>query len=134
MVPQEPLEHSQEILTEQKSSAGPLGKAPSVRGDAPSARSPGVAPEPLQLRVMPQFTFACFCGLHGFCKMKRKKEEAGGGQETAVAGARPDLAEDVTQMSPRCHPGVTQVSPRCRCHPARAPRPSLIPLGATIPS
>ncbi|XP_064589064.1 bladder cancer associated transcript 1 isoform X1 [Zonotrichia leucophrys gambelii] len=38
----------------------------------------------LQLPVMPQFTFACFCGLHGFCKMKRKKEEAGGGQETAV--------------------------------------------------
>ncbi|KAM4759924.1 bladder cancer associated transcript 1 isoform X3 [Corvus hawaiiensis] len=33
---------------------------------------------------MPQFTFACFCGLHGFCKMKRKKEEASGGQETAV--------------------------------------------------
>ncbi|XP_075396666.1 bladder cancer associated transcript 1 [Tenrec ecaudatus] len=24
---------------------------------------------------MPQFTFACFCGLHGLCKMKRKKEE-----------------------------------------------------------
>ncbi|XP_056367630.1 bladder cancer associated transcript 1 isoform X2 [Oenanthe melanoleuca] len=47
-------------------------------------RSPGVSPEPLLLRVMPQFTFACFCGLHGFCKMKRKKEEAGGGQETAV--------------------------------------------------
>ncbi|XP_071306302.1 bladder cancer associated transcript 1 isoform X1 [Agelaius tricolor] len=38
----------------------------------------------LQLPVMPQFTFACFCGLHGFCKMKGKKEEAGGGQETAV--------------------------------------------------
>uniref|UniRef100_A0A803SWZ1 Bladder cancer associated transcript 1 n=1 Tax=Anolis carolinensis TaxID=28377 RepID=A0A803SWZ1_ANOCA len=33
---------------------------------------------------MPQFTFACFCGLHGFCKMKRKKEEADGQQETAV--------------------------------------------------
>uniref|UniRef100_A0A8C3ELG5 Uncharacterized protein n=1 Tax=Corvus moneduloides TaxID=1196302 RepID=A0A8C3ELG5_CORMO len=33
---------------------------------------------------MPQFTFACFCGLHGFCKMKRKKEEASGGRETAV--------------------------------------------------
>lgn len=48
------------------------------------SRSPGVSPEPLLLRVMPQFTFACFCGLHGFCKMKRKKEEAGGGQETAV--------------------------------------------------
>ncbi|KAM7032762.1 bladder cancer associated transcript 1 isoform 1-T1 [Acridotheres tristis] len=49
-----------------------------------SHRSPGVSPEPLLLQVMPQFTFACFCGLHGFCKMKRKKEEAGGGQETAV--------------------------------------------------
>ncbi|KAM6108437.1 bladder cancer associated transcript 1 [Pterocles gutturalis] len=33
---------------------------------------------------MPQFTFACFCGLHGFCKMKRKKEEASAEQETAV--------------------------------------------------
>ncbi|XP_057585298.1 bladder cancer associated transcript 1 [Hippopotamus amphibius kiboko] len=33
---------------------------------------------------MPQFTFACFCGLHGFCKMKRKKEEAHRERETAV--------------------------------------------------
>ncbi|XP_053106505.1 bladder cancer associated transcript 1 [Hemicordylus capensis] len=33
---------------------------------------------------MPQFTFACFCGLHGFCNMKRKKEEASTEQETAV--------------------------------------------------
>ncbi|XP_053249292.1 uncharacterized protein LOC114599306 [Podarcis muralis] len=33
---------------------------------------------------MPQFTFACFCGLHGFCKMKRKKEEPSAEQETAV--------------------------------------------------
>nr|CAI9713669.1 unnamed protein product [Rangifer tarandus platyrhynchus] len=33
---------------------------------------------------MPQFTFACFCGLHGFCKMKRKKEEAHRQRETAV--------------------------------------------------
>ncbi|XP_077190846.1 bladder cancer associated transcript 1 [Paroedura picta] len=33
---------------------------------------------------MPQFTFACFCGLHGFCNMKGKKEEASGEQETAV--------------------------------------------------
>ncbi|XP_076862622.1 uncharacterized protein blacat1 [Brachyhypopomus gauderio] len=22
---------------------------------------------------MPQFTFACFCGLHGLCRRKRKK-------------------------------------------------------------
>ena len=43
-----------------------------------SARSPWV------LQVMPQFTFACFCGLHGFCKMKRKKEEHSAEQETAV--------------------------------------------------
>ncbi|KAK2526462.1 hypothetical protein Q9233_008232 [Columba guinea] len=42
------------------------------------------APTPLRLQVMPQFTFACFCGLHGFCKMKRKKEEASAEQETAV--------------------------------------------------
>nr|XP_047926850.1 bladder cancer associated transcript 1 isoform X1 [Anser cygnoides] len=42
------------------------------------------APTPLLLRVMPQFTFACFCGLHGFCKMKRKKEESSAEQETAV--------------------------------------------------
>ncbi|XP_059573459.1 bladder cancer associated transcript 1 isoform X2 [Alligator mississippiensis] len=34
--------------------------------------------------VMPQFTFACFCGLHGFCKMKRKKEEPSAEQETSV--------------------------------------------------
>ena len=33
---------------------------------------------------MPQFTFACFCGLHGFCKMKRKKEEVHRQRETAV--------------------------------------------------
>ncbi|XP_048212877.1 bladder cancer associated transcript 1 [Perognathus longimembris pacificus] len=33
---------------------------------------------------MPQFTFACFCGLHGFCKMKRKKEEIHRERETAV--------------------------------------------------
>ncbi|XP_068841801.1 bladder cancer associated transcript 1 [Capricornis sumatraensis] len=33
---------------------------------------------------MPQFTFACFCGLHGFCKMKTKKEEAHRQRETAV--------------------------------------------------
>ncbi|XP_049714413.1 bladder cancer associated transcript 1 isoform X1 [Elephas maximus indicus] len=33
---------------------------------------------------MPQFTFACFCGLHGFCKMKRKKEEVRRERETAV--------------------------------------------------
>uniref|UniRef100_A0A8D2KQM9 Bladder cancer associated transcript 1 n=1 Tax=Varanus komodoensis TaxID=61221 RepID=A0A8D2KQM9_VARKO len=33
---------------------------------------------------MPQFTFACFCGLHGFCKMKGKKEEPSTEQETAV--------------------------------------------------
>ncbi|KAM9255368.1 bladder cancer associated transcript 1 [Cariama cristata] len=33
---------------------------------------------------MPQFTFACFCGLHGFCKMKRKKDESSAEQETAV--------------------------------------------------
>ncbi|XP_073740664.1 bladder cancer associated transcript 1 isoform X1 [Callorhinus ursinus] len=33
---------------------------------------------------MPQFTFACFCGLHGFCKMKRKKEEVHRERETAV--------------------------------------------------
>ncbi|XP_059723794.1 bladder cancer associated transcript 1 isoform X1 [Haemorhous mexicanus] len=45
---------------------------------------PEVSGVALLLPAMPQFTFACFCGLHGFCKMKRKKEEAGGGQETAV--------------------------------------------------
>ncbi|XP_072571881.1 uncharacterized protein [Paramormyrops kingsleyae] len=35
---------------------------------------------------MPQFTFACFCGLHGFCRMKHKKkeEEQRKDQETAV--------------------------------------------------
>ncbi|XP_063300419.1 bladder cancer associated transcript 1 [Pelobates fuscus] len=33
---------------------------------------------------MPQFTFACFCGLHGFCNMKRKKEEQQAEQETSV--------------------------------------------------
>ncbi|XP_069489250.1 bladder cancer associated transcript 1 [Ambystoma mexicanum] len=33
---------------------------------------------------MPQFTFACFCGLHGFCRMKRKKEDPSGEQETSV--------------------------------------------------
>uniref|UniRef100_A0A6I8NS41 Bladder cancer associated transcript 1 n=1 Tax=Ornithorhynchus anatinus TaxID=9258 RepID=A0A6I8NS41_ORNAN len=34
---------------------------------------------------MPQFTFACFCGLHGFCNMKKKKEEERREeQETAV--------------------------------------------------
>ncbi|KAM8999899.1 bladder cancer associated transcript 1 [Sminthopsis crassicaudata] len=33
---------------------------------------------------MPQFTFACFCGLHGFCKMKRKKEDTHRQRETAV--------------------------------------------------
>ncbi|XP_049689148.1 bladder cancer associated transcript 1 isoform X1 [Accipiter gentilis] len=47
-------------------------------------RCPGGAPTPLLLQVMPQFTFACFCGLHGFCKMKRKKEESSAEQETAV--------------------------------------------------
>ncbi|XP_050183170.1 bladder cancer associated transcript 1 isoform X2 [Myiozetetes cayanensis] len=50
----------------------------------PAPGSPGGAPEPLLLRGMPQFTFACFCGLHGFCKMKRKKEESSAEQETAV--------------------------------------------------
>ncbi|XP_046760191.1 bladder cancer associated transcript 1 isoform X1 [Gallus gallus] len=53
-----------------------------VRGStqclAKEIRSPWV------LQVMPQFTFACFCGLHGFCKMKRKKEEHSAEQETAV--------------------------------------------------
>ncbi|KAL6465003.1 hypothetical protein MHYP_G00273200 [Metynnis hypsauchen] len=24
---------------------------------------------------MPQFTFACFCGLHGLCRRKKKKKE-----------------------------------------------------------
>ncbi|XP_068074760.1 bladder cancer associated transcript 1 [Danio rerio] len=24
---------------------------------------------------MPQFTFACFCGLHGLCGRKKKKKE-----------------------------------------------------------
>ncbi|RMB99261.1 hypothetical protein DUI87_23994 [Hirundo rustica rustica] len=65
----------------------PPGRCPAGTGPFPPRcqRFPGVSPEPLPLRVMPQFTFACFCGLHGFCKMKRKKEEeAGGGQETAV--------------------------------------------------
>ncbi|XP_057362628.1 bladder cancer associated transcript 1 [Manis pentadactyla] len=33
---------------------------------------------------MPQFTFACFCGLHGFCKMKKKKEDVHRRRETAV--------------------------------------------------
>ncbi|XP_058525070.1 bladder cancer associated transcript 1 [Ochotona princeps] len=33
---------------------------------------------------MPQFTFACFCGFHGFCKMKRKKEEVHRERETVV--------------------------------------------------
>ncbi|XP_045439003.1 bladder cancer associated transcript 1 [Eptesicus fuscus] len=33
---------------------------------------------------MPQFTFACFCGFHGFCKMKRKKENVRRERETAV--------------------------------------------------
>ncbi|XP_072255089.1 bladder cancer associated transcript 1 isoform X1 [Pyxicephalus adspersus] len=33
---------------------------------------------------MPQFTFACFCGLHGFCNMKPKKEEPQAEQETSV--------------------------------------------------
>ncbi|XP_072336231.1 uncharacterized protein [Scyliorhinus torazame] len=33
---------------------------------------------------MPQFTFACFCGLHGFCKSKKKKEEHGSERETSV--------------------------------------------------
>ncbi|XP_056367629.1 bladder cancer associated transcript 1 isoform X1 [Oenanthe melanoleuca] len=61
-----------------------LCRIPLPKESLESRGSPGVSPEPLLLRVMPQFTFACFCGLHGFCKMKRKKEEAGGGQETAV--------------------------------------------------
>ncbi|XP_073667964.1 uncharacterized protein [Paramisgurnus dabryanus] len=26
---------------------------------------------------MPQFTFACFCGLHGLCRRKQKKEQEG---------------------------------------------------------
>ncbi|MEJ1270048.1 hypothetical protein NN561_000868 [Cricetulus griseus] len=39
-------------------------------------------PRPAQ--GMPQFTFACFCGLHGFCKMKRKKEDVHRERETAV--------------------------------------------------
>ncbi|XP_072522328.1 uncharacterized protein [Salminus brasiliensis] len=24
---------------------------------------------------MPQFTFACFCGLHGLCRRKKKKKK-----------------------------------------------------------
>ncbi|KAM6232554.1 bladder cancer associated transcript 1 isoform 1-T1 [Spheniscus humboldti] len=68
----------------QKALAETPGKGPSQREDAASARSPGGAPTPLLLQVMPQFTFACFCGLHGFCKMKRKKEESSTEQETAV--------------------------------------------------
>lgn len=39
---------------------------------------------PLLAQGMPQFTFACFCGLHGFCKMKRKKEDVHRERETAV--------------------------------------------------
>ncbi|XP_066421579.1 bladder cancer associated transcript 1 isoform X1 [Molothrus aeneus] len=66
-------------------SAGERQIKGSERGIAAGSASPGAAAHSgLQLPVMPQFTFACFCGLHGFCKMKRKKEEAGGGQETAV--------------------------------------------------
>ncbi|XP_068774482.1 bladder cancer associated transcript 1 [Struthio camelus] len=39
---------------------------------------------PARPRRMPQFTFACFCGLRGSCETKRKKDEAGAEQETAV--------------------------------------------------
>ncbi|XP_062451020.1 bladder cancer associated transcript 1 [Rhea pennata] len=33
---------------------------------------------------MPRFTFACFCGLHGFCTMRKEKDERGAERETAV--------------------------------------------------
>lgn len=52
------------------------------RGLAGPPRS--LVSSPSLAQGMPQFTFACFCGLHGFCKMKRKKEEAHRERETAV--------------------------------------------------
>ncbi|XP_074971669.1 bladder cancer associated transcript 1 isoform X1 [Phalacrocorax aristotelis] len=61
-----------------------LAWCPSRGEDATLPKVSGGASTPLLLQVMPQFTFACFCGLHGFCKMKRKKEESSAEQETAV--------------------------------------------------
>ncbi|XP_071884535.1 bladder cancer associated transcript 1 isoform X2 [Anas platyrhynchos] len=61
-----------------------LAWCPSRGEDAVLPKVSWGVPTPLLLRGMPQFTFACFCGLHGFCKMKRKKEESSAEQETAV--------------------------------------------------
>ncbi|XP_046760192.1 bladder cancer associated transcript 1 isoform X2 [Gallus gallus] len=76
--------HAHKCDAQREQKAAPAGRWTAWTARTAIPAGPAAERSPWVLQVMPQFTFACFCGLHGFCKMKRKKEEHSAEQETAV--------------------------------------------------